>query len=458
MRGTRHNGRSGKDGVYNPKHNDRNFDIGNSDHIDPGRIDNNIYWDCYQGYYREEDKRERKILSFSEIEKQYYSEHYGDFISGQNERNIKARHPDRCRTLEDLLEDKRIVPEETIYQLGTIDESESAETLLEIFEDFQKELKDRFGDHIHTIDWALHTEEGTPHIHERHVFDVTNRYGELQPKQDAALEELGFELPDPEKKRSRNNNRKMSFDMTARALFFEVCERHKVHLIEEPAYGGREYLEKQDYIRMKQKDEIARQDQEINKKSQEITDQKKQINENALELFGQKIERRDNEIELMDQKKEISRKEVQLEELTLKIEDVDQLLDVISVQVYDKALERITDQVIAETKKEDIALVKGSIRWVNSPERKASQKERNYAVSRLENVVKKIENSLQTTLDKLKNWFAIPETRTAIVSEVKKEVRPSILAKLNEKKERIASEQKTGEKQFESNLETDTDR
>ncbi len=430
MRGTRHNGRSGKDGVYNPKHNDRNFDIGNSDHIDPGRIDNNIYWDCYQGYYREEDKRERKILSFSEIEKQYYSEHYGDFISGQNERNIKARHPDRCRTLEDLLEDKRIVPEETIYQLGTIDESESAETLLEIFEDFQKEFKERFGDHIHTIDWALHTEEGTPHIHERHVFDVTNRYGELQPKQDAALEELGFELPDQEKKRSRNNNRKISFDMTARALFFEVCERHKVHLIEEPSYGGREYLEKQDYIRMKQKDEIARQDQEINKKSQKIT----------------------------DQKKEISRKEARLEELTLKIEDVDQLLDDISVQVYDKAVERITDQVIAETKKEDIALVKGSIRWVNSPERKASQKERNYAVSRLEKVVKKIENSLQTTLDKLKNWFAIPETRTAIVSEVKKEVRPSILAKLNEKKERIASEQKVGEKQFESNLETGRDR
>ncbi len=430
MRGTRHNGRSGKDGVYNPKHNDRNFDIGNSDHIDSGRIDNNIYWDCYQGYYREEDKRERKILSFSEIEKQYYSEHYGDFISGQNERNIKARHPDRCRTLEDLLEDKRIVPEETIYQLGTIDESESAETLLEIFEDFQKEFKERFGEHIHTIDWALHTEEGTPHIHERHVFDVTNRYGELQPKQDAALEELGFELPDQEKKRSRNNNRKISFDMTARALFFEVCERHKVHLIEEPSYGGREYLEKQDYIRMKQKDEIARQDQEINKKRQKIT----------------------------DQKKEISRKEAQLEEMTLKIEDVDQLLDDISVQVYDKAVERITDQVIAETKKEDIALVKGSIRWVNSPERKASQKERNYAVSRLEKVVKKIENSLQTTLDKLKNWFAIPETRTAIVSEVKKEVRPSILAKLNEKKERIASEQKAGEKRFESNLETGRDR
>ena len=29
MRATRHNGRSGKHGVYNPKHNDRKFDIAN---------------------------------------------------------------------------------------------------------------------------------------------------------------------------------------------------------------------------------------------------------------------------------------------------------------------------------------------------------------------------------------------------------------------------------------------
>ena len=27
MRVTRHNGRAGKNGVYNPKHNDRSFDI-----------------------------------------------------------------------------------------------------------------------------------------------------------------------------------------------------------------------------------------------------------------------------------------------------------------------------------------------------------------------------------------------------------------------------------------------
>ena len=37
MRLTRHNGRSGKNGTYNPKHNDRRFDLENSEHIDAER-------------------------------------------------------------------------------------------------------------------------------------------------------------------------------------------------------------------------------------------------------------------------------------------------------------------------------------------------------------------------------------------------------------------------------------
>ena len=46
---TRHNGRAGKNGVYNPKHNDRSFDIANSEHIDEERAKQNLYWDCYNG-------------------------------------------------------------------------------------------------------------------------------------------------------------------------------------------------------------------------------------------------------------------------------------------------------------------------------------------------------------------------------------------------------------------------
>lgn len=50
MKLTRHNGRAGKNGVYNPKHNDRSFDIANSEHIDEERAKLNLYWDCYNGF------------------------------------------------------------------------------------------------------------------------------------------------------------------------------------------------------------------------------------------------------------------------------------------------------------------------------------------------------------------------------------------------------------------------
>lgn len=34
MKATRHNGKSGKHGTYDAKHNDRRFDVENSEHID----------------------------------------------------------------------------------------------------------------------------------------------------------------------------------------------------------------------------------------------------------------------------------------------------------------------------------------------------------------------------------------------------------------------------------------
>ena len=132
---------------------------------------------------------------------------------------MKARHPDRCKEVEDVWKNKKTCPEESIYQLGTIDEHASVETLILVFDEFKKEFDKRFGSNVHIIDWSLHMDEATPHIHERHVFDATNRYGEIEPKQETALEELGFELPDPEKKRSKTNNRKVVFDSACGQCF-----------------------------------------------------------------------------------------------------------------------------------------------------------------------------------------------------------------------------------------------
>lgn len=77
MKASRHNGRSGKHGVYDVKHNDRDFDVEHSEHIDSERTKQNVYWDCYQGYSFAGSSQERQF-NFTEIERAYYYEHYSD--------------------------------------------------------------------------------------------------------------------------------------------------------------------------------------------------------------------------------------------------------------------------------------------------------------------------------------------------------------------------------------------
>ena len=67
---TRHNGRAGTHGTYNPRHNDRSFNLANSEHIDPERAKGNIYWDCYHGIRSASDK-DKQTAAFSDVEKMY---------------------------------------------------------------------------------------------------------------------------------------------------------------------------------------------------------------------------------------------------------------------------------------------------------------------------------------------------------------------------------------------------
>ena len=394
MKGTRHNGRSGKNGVYNPLHNDRRFNPEHSEHIDNERVRQNIYWDCYQGYTTMEDKGKENNFSFEQIELAFYEEHYGNYVMKQNERHVKARHPDRCKEVEDVWKNKKTCPEESIYQLGTIDEHASVETLILVFDEFKKEFDERFGSNVHIIDWSLHMDEATPHIHERHVFDATNRYGEIEPKQETALEELGFELPDPEKKRSKTNNRKVAFDSACRSMFLDICKRHGLELDEEPSYGGRKYLEKQDYIRMKQKEEIADQQEtilmqidKVNENRLELAKQSRYVraNEEIIQSQEEKIKQQDTEFannsdRIFKQGDLIEEQKNQLEKLTLEIDDIESLLQDVSDVAYEKAVEEVTNEVMIKTRQDDIQLIEGTKNWIDQPQRKASEKEKdNYA-------------------------------------------------------------------------------
>ena len=317
MKLTRHNGRSGKNGTYNPKHNDRRFDIANSEHIDPERAKQNVYWDCYQGYHfpRDQEDEDRVVYSFEQIEKAFYSERYDDFCEAQHERNRKTGHSNRDRSTTDLWKDKKTCPEESLIQIGTMEQSVSPAVLVEIAAEFFEEFERRFREHIHILDWSLHLDEATPHIHERHVFDCENRYGEIAPQQEKALEALGFDLPDPTQKPGKLNNRKKTFDAACRAMLFDICKRHGLHLNQEPEYGGRAYLEKQDYILMKQKEQMTDQDQKI------------------------------------------EAKEAKLEEITILIEDTEAFVEEIADVAYEKAVEAVTDKVREEVRNEDFEII-----------------------------------------------------------------------------------------------------
>ena len=79
---TRHNGRTGTHGTYNPKHNDRSFNLANSEHIDPERAKGNIYWDCFHGFRSVLAPQDPDDLAatFSEVEQQFYENRYSEFI------------------------------------------------------------------------------------------------------------------------------------------------------------------------------------------------------------------------------------------------------------------------------------------------------------------------------------------------------------------------------------------
>ena len=103
------------------------------------------------------------------------------------------------------------------------------------------------------------------------------------------------------------------------------------------------------------------------------------------------------------------------------------LLDDVSDAAYDKAVEVVTDTVRQETHKEDIRLIEETKTWVLSPERKAPQKERDYAAARLDGVINKIKRVMQHALAKIQRTLMQPEVKQAGKEQVKKKAKESIM-------------------------------
>ena len=141
---------------------------------------------------------------------------------------------------------------------------------------------------------------------------------------------------------------------------------------------------------------------------------------------------------LAKQKEQLAAQQNRLDELTLKVNDMETLVDEVSAVAYDKAVEVVTAVVRTETRKEDMRMIEDTKKWVLSPERKAPQATREYAAHRLDTVLDKFLKTMQTTTTHLQEKLLKPEVRQKGKEQVKEKARDSVLQLLSHLQEEQA--------------------
>lgn len=406
---SRHNGRAGKHGVYNSKHNDRQFDVLNAENIKPLQTDFNLYWDWQNGLRTHAENVSAQYPTFAQVERDFYEQQYGSYLTGQTERNIKAGHAKRNRTVDDLLADVRICPEETIYQIGKDGECPPPEVLTAIVQEFMETITERFGTHVHILDWALHLDETSPHIHARQVFDVENRYGEIEPKQEKALEALDISLPEPDKKPSKVNNRKVTFDGICRELLLGICREHGLDVETEAIYGGKKSQERNDYISDHLRQEVA----ELEREKAELLATNEQ------------------------QRRLLEKHETELDRKRDQLADADTILEAVSDIAYNEALKVVTPMAVAEAQKQDTAAVGKIINSLDSPANKMKQKEKDLVLKWLKDVRSAITGRAKSIVSIVLDVLKKPEYRRAAKAKIMDMAKPAVRELLDTYSSRI---------------------
>lgn len=236
MRATIHNGRTGKDGAYNTKHNDRQFDISHAEHIDPERVQNNRYWN-WTG----------KEITFETAEQIFYEKYIRKHLDAQNARYRAQRHAERAKTMDEYRKSPQTCPEEVILQIGKLGDTIPADMMARIIQEQINWEQEKFPG-VKVLDVALHMDEqGAPHIHERRAWVYTDKDGNFAISQNKSLEQMGIELPNPDKPRGRFNNRKQVFSRMCREHLLQICREHGLEIEEIPQEKSKSGRTLEDY-------------------------------------------------------------------------------------------------------------------------------------------------------------------------------------------------------------------
>ena len=179
-----------------------------------------------------------------DLERQFYGQRYKTSVEAQNERHVRSRHPERCKTTDDLYKGRRTKPLEIVLQIGNKDNAPDLGALTGAINGFMSSLTATYHN-CQPLSISLHNDETTPHIHLRVVFDHQGEDGPVIC-QTAALQEMGVPLPDPEKPESRYNCRLMVWTEQCRELWIAHCREQGLK-IDDPQKCNREHLSIRNY-------------------------------------------------------------------------------------------------------------------------------------------------------------------------------------------------------------------
>lgn len=326
MRTTSHSGRFNRQTgeVFPASHNDRNFDLGNAEHI-------NADLTQFNRYYSDEPQ-----ISFQELEKKYYAEHFQKALETKNERYRANRHPERCKGIEDLLKSRRTCPEEVIYQVGTQKQTIKSELLDEICRKQLTWEQEQFPQ-VKILDAALHVDEATPHMHVRKVWEAQGADGKIV-SQSQALEQMGIERPDISKPKSRYNNPKMSYTHACREHFQDLCKEYGLDIETEPKEASKSGLALKEYQRQQEEKKLKEAEKQLESVNEEIGFQDMYLlNVNEL------AEQREKELEQV--KEELNARDIQM---TLKEQEIQQTN--VKYQTLKQDLKDTTEELIRAEK------------------------------------------------------------------------------------------------------------
>lgn len=325
MRATIHNGRTSNLGAFTPKHNDRNFNINHAEHIDPERVKLNRYWN-WTG---------NPETTFEAAEQAFYEKHIRKHLDAQNARYKAQRHAERVKSMDEYRKSPQTCPEEVILQIGKAGDTIPADMMARIIqEQINWEQKQFPG--VRVLDVALHMDEpeAAPHIHERRAWVYTDKDGNTAISQNKSLEQMGIELPNPNRPRGRFNNRKQTFSRMCREHLLQICREHGLEIEEIPQEKSRSGLSHIAYITRQEEERAAEADRrrQFSERAAESAEKQAESARDTARSYEEHAERVAGQInaeygELADAGLQKQKMQEQLEEMQERIDNLQEQLE-----------------------------------------------------------------------------------------------------------------------------------